>query len=552
VTFLNKVLTRRDALRAGSAAAAYAALPASLTRAGLSARFAGTAPRRAEHRALAVDTDTVRDLVHRAIDAAMHAGASYADARITRTVSESFVGAGLLLDIERLGIGVRVLVDGAWGFAASPYCDSDEAPQLGRDAVAQARVNARITPRRVELGDYPAATGHWVTPIRIDPFTLSLEEKTDFVVSLAGLFPTHIRDRRIGGGLTSMFFQRQERATGTSNDSYYTQTLYQAGGEFLVNATTIAGERPEIVVGTGLEAAGAGWELMLDAKLREQIPGMVEQVLAQMLLPHKPVEIGRYDVVCDAVTIANLVDVTIARATQIDRSLGYEANAGGTSYLGPDPMAHLGTTVLGAPLFTVTGDRQMAGGLATVKWDDEGVEPDVFPIIKSGRLVDYQTTREQVAWLEPWYKKGGHPGRSHGCAWSSEALDIPLQTAPNLTLEPGAQDLGFEQMVAGIKKGLAITKAQVSTDFQSRNGSGGANVREIVNGKLGAVIDGSAFLFDSTHLWKNLVALGGASSRVRAAASEVKGQPSQLNTHSISAVPAVLKDMIIVDSQRGF
>jgi TldD protein len=127
-----------------------------------------------------VNPETVRALVLRAVEAAKSAGATYAEARVTRVVQEVFVGAGLLRDEEDLGIGVRALANGAWGFAASPYWNLDEAARLGRDAVAQARTNARVSATDVELGSYPVATGSWTTPIRIDPFQIPIEEKLDF------------------------------------------------------------------------------------------------------------------------------------------------------------------------------------------------------------------------------------------------------------------------------------------------------------------------------------------------------------------------------------
>jgi TldD protein len=548
--------TRRQFVRRGSAAAMAAALPADLVRKHALPFGALNADvqARATERAGLADVDTVRALALRAIDAAQQAGATYADVRVTRTVSENFIGAGLYLDFETLEIGVRALVHGAWGFAASPYWVLDEAAQLGHDAVAQAKFNARVGPGNVDMGTYPAVTGSWTTPIRIDPFKISIEEKTDFVVSFSGLFPTHIRDWEVSGGLENMGFSRQERATATTDGTYVTQTLYQSGGEFdLVLYEMANGSRTgtyQQVPGRGIRQAGAGWELLLDAKLREQIPSLIDEAEALLLLPHKPVEIGRYDVVCDAVTMANLIDTTLGTATQIDRALGYEANAGGTSYLGPDPLTRLGTTMLGSSLLTVHGDRNMPTGLATVQWDDEGVTPEPFPILSQGQLVDYQTTREQAGWLAPWYRQQNQPVRSHGCAWASSALHAPLQSAPNQRMTPGHANIGFDHLVADVKKGLAIMHGSASADFQARNGSGRGFVREIVNGKLGAVVDGVNFLFDAMKLWTTLSALGGPGSQEVVPAGERKGQPAQATSHSVAAVPGSLKDIIIVDARR--
>jgi TldD protein len=344
-----------------------------------------------------------------------------------------------------------------------------------------------------------------------------------------------------------MSFVRDERTVATTEGAYFTQTLYHSGGTFRV--TVEIDRRKQSVHAKGIATAGAGWELMLDAKIREQIPGLIDEATALLRVPRKPVEVGVYDVVCDAETMAGFVDATLSDATQLDRALGYEANAGGTSYLGPDPFTFLGTT-LGAPLLNVTGDRSMPRGLATIKWDDEGVEPDQFALITNGTLVDYQTTREQAAWLAPWYQKQHRPIRSHGCARAESALVVPLQCTPNLNLLPGTSNIGFADLVANTKRGLAVEVGGAETDFQSRSGIGGGRIREITNGKLGAIIEGGGFFFDSMQFWKKLQAIGGASSRAIVPSGGGKGQPLQSSGYSVSAVPALVKDMALVDLRR--
>jgi TldD protein len=495
-----------------------------------------------------VDASIVHDLATRAVDAAKAAGATYAEARLTRVVYESFLGPGLTFDSEELGFGVRALYQGAWGFAASPYWDADEAVQLARAAVSQARTNARGVSQPVEFGSYPVANGTWSTPIRIDPFALSIEEKADFMLSLAYVTPKHVPNRQVFTPM-KMALTRTERAVATTEGAFFTQTQYESGGDFGIGLTeTKAGQptgRQGVAQAKGVASAGAGWELFLDAKIPEQFPGLMEEAEVLMMRPVKPVDIGRYDIVCDAATMASLVGATLGRATQLDRAMGYEANASGTSYLGPDPFKFLNTS-LGSSLLTVTGDRSMAKGLATVKWDDEGVEPETFTLVDHGTFVDYQTTREQAAWLAPWYRQRGRPIRSHGCATTPSALDVPLQMTPNLALVPGTADLNFDALVANTKKGIAITQGVVATDFQSRNGTLYGRMIEIADGKLGAVLMGGSVLFSSNTIWKNLQAVGGASSRETQPAGENKGQPSRSSNYTIAAVPGHVANAVVV------
>jgi TldD protein len=509
---------------------------------------------RTTHHAQPADPATVRAIALQAIDAAKSAGASYADVRLTRIVSENFSGAGFISDGEQYGIGVRALVNGGWGFAASPNWTRDEAVRLARAAAAEAKINAQADPEHVDMGQYPIVTGSWGTPIRIDPFQLSLEEKMDFGHSLDGLYPMHEPGWSIGGSGGGIMFVRIERAIATTDGSYVTQTLYESQGMFSISVEKTKDGMPtgetRNTSARGLDRAGAGWELILDANIRDQIPQLIDEAKALFLSPPtKPVDIGRYEVVCDAGTLASLVSATLGNATQLDRCLGYEANAGGTSYLGPDPVARLGTS-FGSPLLTVHGDRSMPKGLATVKWDDEGVEPNAFAIVDNGILVDYQTTREQAAWLTNWYTKQGQPIRSHGCALGMSALKVPLQRTPNLSILPGQASITFDDLVANTKRGIALTNAGVRMDFQSRDGTLVGTMREIINGKLGAFIDGGGILFDSTEIWKKLHALGGPSSRGQFPSANVKGEPAAIAGFSVAAVPGSFKDLAVVDMRR--
>jgi TldD protein len=499
------------------------------------------------------DRKRMEQLVLHAVDAAKRAGARYAEARVTRTVTQ-YVSVDIGADIERLTIGVRALVDGAWGFAASTYWEMDEAENLARDAVSQARINASVFPRHIDIGTYPVATGEWSTPIRIDPFKISLEEKRDFFRSLEGRLPRNVPERVYSFGFPDTpNFTRQERTTATSEGALFSQTTYVAGGGIRLVVRAMGADQKANMTSAnvrGISYAGAGWELFLDAKIREQIPNLVEEAEANLFLPWKPIEVGRYEMVMPASVVGSLIAETLGSATQLDRAMGMEANAGGTSYLGPDPEDHLGT-VLGLPLFTVTANRSVQKGLATVKWDDEGVEPETFPIIEKGVLVDYQTTREQTSWLAPWYKSRQRPVRSHGCAVAPEALDFPMQHTPNLRMEPGSEATTFEEMIKNTRKGIAFLGGSISADFQSRTGgSYRSYMREIVDGKLGPILVGADILFASTELWKSLLEIGGPTSMAMSAHGSRKGQPVQSTLYSIEAVPARFKDMTVIDSTR--
>jgi TldD protein len=288
---------------------------------------------------------------------------------------------------------------------------------------------------------------------------------------------------------------------------------------------------------------------------------MLDELEAKRQLPYRPVEVGRTAIVCDAATTATVLDATLGRATEVDRAVGYEANATGTSYLGPDPLTVLGTAVAN-PMITVTANRSLPGGLATVQWDAEGVMPDDFALVREGTLVDYQTTREQAPWLAPWYQKAGISVKSHGCATAGDASVPMLQLTPNLALTPAATAKSYEDLVAGITNGLALEGCTATTDFQCRTGKiSGGTIYQIRNGKRVAQIGNAGVLFETSGFWKNVTALGGAASVVQTPQHEVKGeqmlqvkvdlsQPSQSAMHTVSGVPTVVDNLAIIDLTR--
>jgi TldD protein len=536
-------LTRRSLLKAGALAAAATALPRPLL-AQLGRHPEPLPP---------IEDPRLQALASRALGAARAAGANYADARLTHTCTRSFSPASTS-DAESMEVGVRALVDGYWGFASGPVWSPDELARLGREAVHQAKVNALGKPRVVELAPAPVvAGGHWEMPVAIDPFAISPFAVQDFLTGLE-LYTA----RNPIAKVTSNFAvaEVQEKAFASTAGSYCTQRCYRTEGVLTVHLKPEKGPEGTFAL-LCLSPAGLGWELytadriprVREHSLREEIRRGIEELKEELLLPVKPVDVGRYDAVFDARSVANLVDGTLGRATELDRALGYEANADGTSYLS-DPFGMLGSYQAGAPSVTLTAERSEPGAAATVKWDDEGVEPDTFHLVKDGVLADFQTTRESAGWMKDTYTKLGRPVRSHGCAGAASAVEAPLQQAPNLTLAPGKETHDFDALVRGMTKGIAIKTAGIDMDFQHSSGLGTGRVFEVKNGKRVATIANAGFLFRATELWKALQAVGGDASLRRYGMRTAKGEPAEQCYHSVTAAPAVVKDLTLIDPMR--
>jgi TldD protein len=249
--------------------------------------------------------------------------------------------------------------------------------------------------------------------------------------------------------------------------------------------------------------------------------------------------------------MASLLSETFGTATEVDRAVGYEANADGTSYLGPILTEVLGTPVA-APLVTVTANRSAPAQLATARWDDEGVEPNDFTLVQAGQLIDYQTTRESAAWLAPWYHQQQRSVRSHGCANAPSALELTMEHTPNLVLNPTSRGETWTELLSTLDHGIALHGLGALMDQQHLNGLAiSGKVFEIKRGRRTARLSDAAFLFRSPEFWKSITALGGpASTQWFCNGSSTKGEPQQATAFSVNAVPAIVKNIATIDLKR--
>jgi TldD protein len=539
-------VNRRTFLKAGAAAIAANAVAA---RRPLLAQI-GRVPE-----AIPPITDPrLESLAARALDAAREAGATYADVRLTHTRTRRFF-PHFTHDDESMEVGVRALVNGYWGFASGPVWAPDEMLRLGREAAHEGKINALGKPRVASLAPSPVVrNGNWDMPVAIDPFLISPFEVQDFLESMSEYVS---RTPEAGAILNSATAELQSKAFASTAGTYLTQRCYRTEGSF---AVSIRMQKKHKEGGFALECltpAGMGYELyaadriphVREHSIHEEIHRSIEECKEEMLLPVRPVDVGRFDVVLDAITMASLLDRTIGRATELDRALGYEANAGGTSYL-TDPLSMLGNYQVGAPLVTVSANRSEPGSAANVRWDDEGVAPENFTVVDKGVLTDFQTTRESAGWLEPYYTKRGTAMRSHGCAGAPTAIDVSMQHTPNLTLAPAREGKDFDALVAAMGKGIAVKGARVDMDFQAASGLGTGDVFDVKQGKRVAKLDSAAFLFRSSEFWKALTTLGGDAQSRRYGSPSMKGEPAQTCYHSVTAPPAMVRGLTIIDALR--
>lgn len=532
-------LSRRDLLKitmkVGAGAAVLSGIPRPLL-----AQIGAVLP----EPGMSIRDPYIKELALRAVEAARAAGAAYVDVRLTHTQRiDTRRGRG-----ENLVVGVRSLVDGYWGFVGSRIWTPDEMARLGRESVAQARALAIGLARDFDFAPaHIPVDEHWTMPVEIDPFEdVSIDEINDVMDGIR-YFVEAYGKFRLEPGSPAAWFEVQDKAFASSEGAYCTQRLYRGEGQV---SLVLRGRNRQLVRGLDtLTPAGVGWELFKRQPIHENLRRLMDEMEEDFRRPLKPVEVGRYQVVCDALTIASLAGPTLGAATQLDRAFGYEANASGTSYLN-DPLRMVGSFEAGGPLLTLTANRSERGGAATVAWDDEGVRPDEFTLVREGVLQDFQTTRESATWLSDAYTKANREVRSRGCAAAPSAVEPPLTHTPNLRIAPGAEALDFDDLVAGIGEGLAVKRMEVDIDFQGMNGLGQGDVYEIKDGKIVGMISGAGFLFRAPELWKALETLGGEASLRRFGMESSKGEPEQTTYHSVTAPPAVFKEFTVIDPRR--
>ena len=495
--------------------------------------------------------ENFRALAMRALEAASSAGAEYADVRINRNHRQA-VGTREaqvtgISDNETFGFGVRVLADGSWGFAASYDLNPDEVVRVAQQAVAQAKANAFTRVQPVSLAP---TTAHpdvsWRSPIRVDPFDIPIEEKVDL------LLQANAAALGVGGARfvnSSMSFLREEKFFASSLGTVSDQTIFRTAPGMNITAVSDDNSDFQSRQSTDVAAMALGYEHVLDADFIGNAPRWAEEAVQK--LSAKPVEPGRYDLVLLPTHLWLTVHEAIAHPTELDRIMGYEANYAGTSFVRREDLGNL---QYNSELLNVQGERSAVGGLSSVGYDDEGVQPRDYMIVTDGILTDLQTTREQAPWLEDWYRQTGQPIRSHGNSYAQSWADVQFQRMPNINLLPHPErDVPLEELIDGIENGIMIDgSGSFSIDQQRYNAQFGGQVfHEIRNGRITGMLKDVVYQIRTPEFWNSMDLIGGESTYfMGGTAGDGKGQPAQSNAVSHGCVPTRHRDVTVINTGR--
>lgn len=490
----------------------------------------------------------LRALADAALARARALGAEHADFRLERIRSASWrlrdakPSGGS--DTTDLGYAVRVVHGGSWGFASGVDLTMDAAAKVASQAVAMAKLSAQVikaagSDERVELADEPVhADRTWISAYDVNPFEVPDAEKAALLADWSTRLLAAEEVAHVDASLLAVHENKFYADTAGTTTTQQRVRIHPQLTAVAVNERT--GEFDSMR--TIAAPAGRGWEYLTgtgwdwDSEL-EQIPALLAE---KMKAPS--VQSGRYDLVVDPSNLWLTIHESIGHATELDRALGYEAAYAGTSFATFD---QLGTLKYGSPIMNVTGDRTAEHGLATVGFDDEGVEAQSWDLVKDGTLVGYQLDR-RIAKLTGL-------GRSNGCAYADSPGHVPVQRMANVSLQPDPGGLSTEDLIGGVERGIYVVGDRSwSIDMQRYNFQfTGQRFFRIENGKLAGQLRDVAYQATTTEFWGSMEKVGGPQTYVLGGAFNCgKAQPGQVASVSHGCPSALFRDVNILNTTQ--
>ncbi len=505
-----------------------------------------------------MDVGMKKQLADVALTAARSKGATYADVRIGRYLNQFITTREKkvqnVANTENFGVGIRVIANGCWGFAASYKVTKEEVAKTAERAVAVAKANAKIKAGVVQLvpqKGYGEVT--WKTPIEKNSFEVPVKEKVDLLLSVNGI--------AMDGGAnfvnSAILAVNEQKYFASTDGSYIDQDIHRIYPFFNVTKIDKASGKFETrrslssPVGMGFEYLTAGPENKVTGvttrykdryDMLEDIKNAASDVTQK--LTAKTVEPGKYDLVLDPSHLWLTIHESVAHPTELDRVLGYEANFAGTSFLTLEKL-HSKNFQFGSKQVNIVADKLQKGSLGAVGYDDEGVGTKQWDLIKEGVLVNFQAIRDQAHILGL--------KESQGCCYAQSWSDVQFQRMPNVSLQPGKDNLSVDDIIKDVQKGVYIIgDGSFSIDQQRYNFQfGGQTFYEIKDGKIVGMLKDVAYQANTQEFWNSCVAVAGKDDyRLGGAFNDGKGQPAQSNAVSHGSATARFNGVNVINTAR--
>lgn len=506
-----------------------------------------------------VDPAVKKRIADVALNAARSKGATYTDVRIGRYLNQFVITredkVQNIVNTESYGLGVRVIANGSWGFAATDKMDNDSIAKAAEQAVAIAKENSRLLTEPVRLAPQKGyGEVSWKAPIEKNAFEVPIKEKVDLLLGV------NSEAMKTGANyITSLLFLVNEQKYFASTDgSYIDQDIHRIWPAFFITKIDAASGKFE--TRNSLSAPmGMGYEY-LNVRPQDKIQSvttlykgrydMLEDAKAGGAqagekLKAKTVEAGKYDLILDPSHLWLTIHESTGHPTELDRVLGYEANFAGTSFLTLDKWESKKFNY-GSKLVNIVADKTQVGSLGAVGYDDEGVQCGQWDIIKDGILVNYQAIRDQAHILGL--------NASQGCCYADNWSSVQFQRMPNISLQPGKEKKSVDDMIKGVEKGIYIIgDGSFSIDQQRYNFQfGGQLFYQIKNGKIVGMLRDVAYQANSQEFWNSCVGIADASDyRFGGAFGDGKGQPPQSNAVSHGSSTARFNGVNVINTARN-
>ncbi|QCR23888.1 TldD/PmbA family protein [Pontibacter sp. SGAir0037] len=509
-----------------------------------------------------VDTALKKRLADVALNTAKSKGASYADVRIGRYLQQYVFTREKqvqnIVNAESYGVGVRVLANGTWGFAATSDVSDKGIAKAAEQAVAIAKANAKVQKEPVQLvpvKNYGEVS--WRTPMEKNAFEVPVSEKADLLLAANA--------KALENGATyvnsALFQVNEQKYFASTEGSYIDQDIHRIWPNFTVTAVDSASgkfrtrealsapmgmgyeylipkasEKIKGPEGTGLQGYRYAYDMLEDAALAAK--------QAKQKLTAKSVQAGKYDVVLDPNHLGLTIHESVGHPLELDRVLGYEANYAGTSFATLDKWKSKNFKY-GSDKVTIFADKTQKGSLGLVGWDDEGVKTKQWDLIKDGVLVNYQAIRDQAHIIGEQ--------ESHGCCYADNWSSVQFQRMPNVSLAPGKQKMNVDQLISGVDKGIYIAgRGSYSIDQQRYNFQfGGTVFYEISKGKIVGMLEDVAYQSNTQEFWNSCAGSCDESDyRLFGSFFDGKGQPSQVSAVSHGSAHTRFNGVNVINTAR--
>lgn len=480
-----------------------------------------------------------------ALETAEQRGATYCDVRILddrhRALMTKNGTVAHASDSESLGIGIRVIAEGAWGFSSTDDLRRESVEQAAAEAVAIARASARVKEQPLRLAPEKPAVADWATPYRIDPFTTSLEQNLDLLMRVDQTL------RNVQGitlAQTNLQFRRYEQWFYSSEGAAIHQTRVVTGAGFEVYS--FAGteiQKRSYPNSFGGQYQNKGYELIEELDLEGNARRVAEECVALHKADQCPQ--GRFNLVLDSSQLGLQIHESVGHPIELDRVLGMEANFAGMSFLTIDKLRNLR---YGSEVVNVVADatQEHGPGLGTFAYDDEGVTAQCTKIITNGEFTGYLTSRETAAAIGE--------ERSNGTMRAESWNRIPIIRMTNISILPGERPLSFEQLLGQAGDGIYMqTNRSWSIDDKRYNFQFGCEIGwEIKGGKLGRMLKNPSYSGITTEFWNSMQAICSREHWTLWGTPNCgKAQPMQTMGTGHGAAPGLFRDIKIGSAFRG-